>query len=903
METAGRSKKLERSSRLHCSASGMVRMTVCRALPAAIAVWLAACSPCVAQGNQGTPREWWRCPLTSPPRFLVRFDGKAAVADFLIQELTEPGDFHTVRVELRDLEDKLIASKAASDTVAATPDGFKPVHFECSLPAPGIYRVNVHWRRRAHYTIRLVRYNFHTDNVCVERVEFPREAWDTLYFMAKAGSRSVAFTGKSWHGTGAEITVLDDADKQRGVVKIAKEGEKWTFREKIEPPAQDSVWLLRIRGLACGGLSIPGYVSPNALFLKELCETVLPCTKPEIPKGLRRVQFIDIGDASDAAFIATAGPRRIEGFKSVRQVKAKALPQPHARFGGFGELTIPTAPDSDLLLKFRVLAPGGGHGTAFCVLVNGEKVRVGRAVPHPWGVVEAKASKRLIDNKSEATVRIVTRGAVFLDWLDVLAARDVSDVVARVLVDQSPPCASGKFVKIAPGGRYLVLDGKPWYPVGGGGYLGAPPVMRCDLGGSPEPAYSAQDWTLFAEEWRRKVNCFKKGTGNYSFGPIEKRHSPGDARSVKLASDWRTYFQACRKYGLRTVMCLSTSGGRPAETIVDRQSVEHFKAWVRYMVPQFKDEPAIASWAICNEPNAFQGVTNEQLLAWHEEIAKLIKELDPNHLVGADMQETPSAVTGRIVARAPSIDWVSDHPYCDFESMVARVKYIQCGKPVLINECWRNEPEEFKDFMMHALFSGVAGFHCWMGFPYTDEHWARMAAFLKLVRRLDMNAFAPAPDIAVHIPVDVWCSKQAQAGHRNSDLLSVYPNAKILFDAGVPFDLIADRDKEGKRYKLVVGPTEPGLDEHRIAPFRLVTSKVGCRFLVSVKRGHYLVWFKAEKGVTVTLREVLPGQYAAEWIDVATGDTIMSKNMRLSDVAELVTPCEGELVLYVHPAP
>lgn len=53
----------------------------------------------------------------------------------------------------------------------------------------------------------------------------------------------------------------------------------------------------------------------------------------------------------------------------------------------------------------------------------------------------------------------------------------------------------------------------------------------------------------------------------------------------------------------------------------------------RYTGRPYSEDPAIFSWQLCNEPRAFSDEGKENLYAWVEHTAKLIKELDPNHMV------------------------------------------------------------------------------------------------------------------------------------------------------------------------------------------------------------------------------------------------------------------------------
>jgi mannan endo-1,4-beta-mannosidase len=66
-----------------------------------------------------------------------------------------------------------------------------------------------------------------------------------------------------------------------------------------------------------------------------------------------------------------------------------------------------------------------------------------------------------------------------------------------------------------------------------------------------------------------------------------------------------------------------------------------FAAYVRDIVSRtntitgvaYKDDPVIFSWQIGNEPRAFSNENKEPFAKWIGEVAKLIKSIDPNHMV------------------------------------------------------------------------------------------------------------------------------------------------------------------------------------------------------------------------------------------------------------------------------
>ena len=79
----------------------------------------------------------------------------------------------------------------------------------------------------------------------------------------------------------------------------------------------------------------------------------------------------------------------------------------------------------------------------------------------------------------------------------------------------------------------------------------------------------------------------------------------------------------------------------------------------------YKDEPAIMSWQLCNEPRPFAKDNKEGFARWIAHAAALIKSIDPNHLVSTGSEgtvgcEADAALCEQIHAD-PNIDYLTIH--------------------------------------------------------------------------------------------------------------------------------------------------------------------------------------------------------------------------------------------------
>lgn len=80
----------------------------------------------------------------------------------------------------------------------------------------------------------------------------------------------------------------------------------------------------------------------------------------------------------------------------------------------------------------------------------------------------------------------------------------------------------------------------------------------------------------------------------------------------------------------------------------------------RYTGKPYKDSPAIMSWQIANEPRAFSNEAKRDLAGWILDTARLIKTIDPNHLVSTGSE-------GKVGCEGDIELWEEIHAYPEID--------------------------------------------------------------------------------------------------------------------------------------------------------------------------------------------------------------------------------------------
>lgn len=194
-------------------------------------------------------------------------------------------------------------------------------------------------------------------------------------------------------------------------------------------------------------------------------------------------------------------------------------------------------------------------------------------------------------------------------------------------------------------GNYeLYRDGKP-YSVNGAGYTGNNLALLKAKGGN-----SIRTWATYRPD----------GSSMMDF--LDEAHALGITVSLNLpvpAARWKVDY-------------------------TDKEYTTKLMAKLKAEVLKFKDHPALLTWFIGNELD--HAAEDFAVYDFVDEVAKMIKEIDPNHPTTTTLTGLNAEVLNQVVLRAPNLDFVSFQVYGQIHNLpefIAKQKYT---RPIMITE-------------------------------------------------------------------------------------------------------------------------------------------------------------------------------------------------------------------------
>ncbi len=154
--------------------------------------------------------------------------------------------------------------------------------------------------------------------------------------------------------------------------------------------------------------------------------------------------------------------------------------------------------------------------------------------------------------------------------------------------------------------------------------------------------------------------------------------------TVNDDQDTRALLDAAHVHGVTVALGLSMTAERHGFDYDDPDAVASQLASVRKEVLRYKDHPALLFWLIGNELN--HSYSNPAVWDAVNDIAAMIRELDPDHPVTTPITGFKPVVIAEIQARAPEIDFISFQMYGSLFGLPGMIAESGFKEPFMMTE-------------------------------------------------------------------------------------------------------------------------------------------------------------------------------------------------------------------------
>ncbi len=192
---------------------------------------------------------------------------------------------------------------------------------------------------------------------------------------------------------------------------------------------------------------------------------------------------------------------------------------------------------------------------------------------------------------------------------------------------------------------------------------------------------SEQGWQL----WRGGEPYFIRGAGGS--GSLQQLAAAG-ANSVRTwgADDIDELLDAAHALGLTVTVGIWLGHERHGFDYGDRAQVEAQLERARQAVLRYRDHPALLLWGIGNEMEGFAGGDDPRIWAAVNEVAAMVKELDPLHPTMTVTAEIGGARVASVRDLCPAIDIHGINSYGGAPSLPERYRQAGGSKPYVLTE-------------------------------------------------------------------------------------------------------------------------------------------------------------------------------------------------------------------------
>jgi len=139
-----------------------------------------------------------------------------------------------------------------------------------------------------------------------------------------------------------------------------------------------------------------------------------------------------------------------------------------------------------------------------------------------------------------------------------------------------------------------------------------------------------------------------------------------------------------QQLGLTVTIGLDVKTERHGFDYNDQTAVAKQKEYIRKIILKYKDHPALLAWGIGNELNLHY--SNAKVWDAVNDIAKMIHELDPNHLITTMLAGVNQKEIDYIKAKCPALDLIAIQVYGGLAAVPQELKKVGWDKPYIVTE-------------------------------------------------------------------------------------------------------------------------------------------------------------------------------------------------------------------------
>ena len=154
--------------------------------------------------------------------------------------------------------------------------------------------------------------------------------------------------------------------------------------------------------------------------------------------------------------------------------------------------------------------------------------------------------------------------------------------------------------------------------------------------------------------------------------------------SMQRGQDTRELLDAAHAHGVTVALSLAMVPERHGFDYDDPAAVAEQLEMLRGEVLKYRDHPALLVWVIGNELN--HSYTNPRVYDAVNDVAEMIRELDPYHPTTTPTSGFKPDVNAEILKRAPALDFISFQNYGSLFRLPGRLLESGFDKPFMVTE-------------------------------------------------------------------------------------------------------------------------------------------------------------------------------------------------------------------------